>query len=279
MKSGPNNRRGSEGSNQLGMELADRGWLDQALREFNRAIELDEQDPFPRINRASVYMEQGRMLEALEDLLTALRLAPDDPTTHYHLGVFLTRHGLELGKRELQTSLAQDPDQVDAMLHLGATHADLGEFDAAETAIRAALDADPEDPWANRELGVLYLDRGQVHDAIDLLRKARDASPEWSDVEVDLGLAYLQAGFLDRAEQSLSSAILSEPDNLYAHYNLAAIHARREQPEQALIALERALELDPARCIDWIRDDPMFESLRQHSRLQDILNLNPSGPS
>ena len=83
-----NHRLLSDACNQRGIELADKGWLEEAINEFDRAIQLDTGSYFARINRASVFLEQGRKLEALEDLLAAVRLAPDESSTHYHLGTF-----------------------------------------------------------------------------------------------------------------------------------------------------------------------------------------------
>lgn len=278
MSSSPRNNHSSEAINQRGIELADRGWLDEALREFSRAIDLDQCAHFPRINRANVYVEQGRMLEALEDLLAAVRLAPGDPATHYHLGLFLSRYGTELGMRELQATLGLDPDNVDALLQLGAAHSDRGEFTEAEDALDAVLDLDPLDPQANREKGILRMDQGQVHEAIGHLRTAHEQNPHDTEITVDLGLAYLQAGFFEQGARHLQSVVELIPDHLYALYNLAAIHAQADQPDKALGLLHRAVELHGIRVGDWLRDDPMFDKLRQDQRFVDLIEVNAPPP-
>jgi tetratricopeptide (TPR) repeat protein len=273
MKSTPPQNRSSESSNQLGMELADRGWLEEALREFGRAIDMDKKAPFPRINRASVYLEQGRMLEALEDLLSAVRLAPQDPATHYHLGLFLTRFGVELGQRELQTTLIHEPDQIEALLQLGAIHADRGEFTEANRILDAALDVDPNDHLANREKGVLLLEQGQVHAAISFLKKAHDINPGDIEIEVDLGLAFIQAGFFEKGKHVLLTVIEKKPDHLYALYNLAAIEAERGSKEKTLSFLLMAARCDRSKVMDWLNDDPMFVALKSDKLMADLENL------
>ena len=47
----------SDEHNSRGIELADRGWLDEAINEFNRAIELDPTRP-AHDNLATVYAEK-----------------------------------------------------------------------------------------------------------------------------------------------------------------------------------------------------------------------------
>jgi tetratricopeptide (TPR) repeat protein len=264
----------SASCNQRGIELADRGWLDESLREFERAIELDGESPFPRINRASVLMEQGRYLEALQDLLQAVKSAPEEPAAHYHLGMFLSRFGPNLAISELQTTLSVDPDQVDALLQLGATFAELGETRDAEEALQAAFELDHRDPLVNRELGVLMMERNHVHQAISHLKYAASLLPGDAEIRVDLGMAYIQAGFYEQAEIILREVLGSDPENLHAHYNLAAIYADWEKTEAAIGHLKQAAATGFIRVRDWLADDRMFDKLRADGRFKKFLEAD-----
>ncbi len=266
----------SEASNQRGLALADRGWLEEALREFDRAIELDGSASVPRINRASVYMELERWVEALADLLAAVELAPEDPEAHFHLGLFLTRHGAALGQRELEQSLEHDPEHLDALLQLGASQAEQGRWSEAERTLDAALDIDPADPLARRERGLLALDVGQVHEAIEHLKLAQQADPDDVELAVDLALAHVQAGFLECGADMLSAALERQPDQLHALYNLAAVRAERGDADAALELLDRALALDRQLVLDWLSQDPMFDALRADGRLRQRLDPEPA---
>jgi tetratricopeptide (TPR) repeat protein len=276
MENGSQNRFGADGFNQRGIELADRGWLEEAIKEFNRAIELDHHSPLPRINRASVFLEQGRLCDALNDLLEAVRLAPEEPATHYHLGVFLSRYGSNLAISELHASLNLDPDQVDALLHLGTTYADRGENREAEESLRAALDVDCNDSAVNRELGVILMEQGKIHDAIRHLRVACEQYPEDVEILVDLGMAYIQAGFYEEAERTLTKVLDGDPQSLHAHYNLAAIYTDWDKNDRAIQHLERACTIGPVRVRDWLSDDRMFDKLRTDRRFVELLEANPS---
>ena len=265
----------SASSNARGLELADRGWLEEAIREFSRAIDLDQNAAMPLVNRASVLMEQGRLIEALEDLLKAVRVAPNEPATHYHLGLLLSRYGVELGIRELQTTLALEPDQMDALLQLGAAHAERGEFTEAHDALDAALQIDPYDPLANREKGILLLDQGKVHDAIKHLKFACEQLNEDLELSVDLSLAYVQAGFLEKGKTSLSRVVEKNPNHLLALYNLATISKQMDEIDETFRWLTLASQVDFFRTQQWLRDDPMFASLRQDERYEAIVMSNP----
>jgi Tfp pilus assembly protein PilF len=237
---------------------------------------LDHLSPFPRINRASVFLEQGRLFDALNDLLEAVRLAPEEAATRFHLGVFLSRYGSNLAVSELQTSLSLDPEQVDALLQLGATYADRGENKEAEESLRAALEVDHGDPAVHRELGVLLMEQGKIHDAIRHLRVACDQYASDMDIQVDLGMAYIQAGFYEEAERTLTKVLSCDPQNLHAHYNLAAIYTDWDRRDQAILHLHRACAVGPTRVRDWLSDDRMFDKLRSDRRFLEFIEADRS---
>ncbi len=271
MRNESNRTGSSETLNQRGIELANRGWLEEALREFGRAIDLDRTSPFPRINRASVYLEQGRSLDALEDLLAAVRLAPEDPTTHYHLGVLLSQCGSALALGELQTALNQDPEGLDILIQLACTYADRGEYREAEQMFKAALALEPDDPFANHEFGIFLMDHGQIHEAIKRLKLALVSLPKEAEIETDLAMAFIQAGFYDQAVTILTTVLKHQPDNLHAHYNLAAIHASRGEIDLALAQLHKAAAIDLKKVQNWLLDDSMFDGLRTHALFKEFL--------
>jgi len=120
--------------NARGIELADRGWLDEAVKEFQRAIELDPEAAHPHDNLSTVYAEQKRLGEALQEHLTALRLDPESATAHFNLASFLSAHATDLAVESFRTALALDPVFPDAQYNLGLTLADDGRVDEALTA-------------------------------------------------------------------------------------------------------------------------------------------------
>jgi tetratricopeptide (TPR) repeat protein len=269
-----NQNASSETFNQRGIDLADRGWLDEALREFGMAIEADSSSPFPRLNRASVLLEQERNLEALEDLLAAIHLAPDEPATRYHLGVFLTRVGPELAMEQFSKALDQDPEHIDVLIQMGIAKADRGELGEAEKYLRRAFEIDDSDPLVNRELGMLLMERGSVHDAIGHLKVAQACIPDDPEYLIDLGMAYIQAGFYEQAERVMIDVIGKDSTNFHAHYNLAAIYADWGKTEASCEHLALAAQREPQRVGEWARDDRMFDKIRTDHRFRKLIETS-----
>src|SRR5438552_15322797 len=119
----------SDEHNSRGIELADRGWLDEAIREFKKAIELDPDSAHAHDNLATVYSEKKLYAQALEEYLTALRLEPDSATAHYNLACFLATHAHEMAIEQYKEAIEHDPENPEATRKLWSTYAELSQLE------------------------------------------------------------------------------------------------------------------------------------------------------
>src|SRR3977135_1601533 len=150
----------SDEHNSRGIELADRGWLDEAIKEFKKAIELDPESAHAHDNLATVYSEKKLYREALKEYLTALELEPDSATAHYNLACFLATHGSDMAVAEYKDAIELDPEYPDAHLNLGLTHADAGRPEEAVKELSTAIELAPTDAFPRHELAALQMDEG-----------------------------------------------------------------------------------------------------------------------
>jgi Flp pilus assembly protein TadD len=84
----------------LGSAYENVGWLDQAVPEFDKAIELDPKNPAFREGVAKTKstlayraMQQGKPADAVKLLQAAMALSPDDPVILYNLALSLQKLG------------------------------------------------------------------------------------------------------------------------------------------------------------------------------------------
>ena len=160
----------SDDHNSRGIELADRGWLDEAIKEFKRAIELDPNSAHAHDNLATVYAEKKLFREALDEYLVAMRLEPDSATAHYNLACFLSAHAMDFAITEYREAIALDPDYPDAHLNLGLTLADVDRSDDAMIELKRAVELDTSDALPRHELAGLQMDLGDYRAAITQLK-------------------------------------------------------------------------------------------------------------
>lgn len=69
-----------------------------------------------------------------------------------------------------------------------------------------------------------------------------------------------------------NQALVIDPDNKHAFYQLAGAYALLNQPNEALLNLEKALQ-DAEGMADEVVNDPVFESLLDHPKFKELLNL------
>jgi tetratricopeptide (TPR) repeat protein/tRNA A-37 threonylcarbamoyl transferase component Bud32 len=162
----------------------------------------------------------------------------------------------------LATCVARRPDSPALLLLLGAAHGELGdalrkkgetaaaqkEFAAAEAVFRRALDGANAPPLRAAVLtgrGVARIRQGRWEDARRDLLQAIDLQPRAYQGYVNLAQLYQSRGNLDEAVKALDRAIQLRRDP--ALYNTRALlQVKRRQPELARADFEQVIALEPA---------------------------------
>lgn len=248
--------------NERGIELAERGWLDEAEREFRRAIELDPASAHPHENLAMLHVRRKQWREALHAHLKAVELEPQSAGARFTLASFLSTYALEMAESEYRESITLDPDHAEAHMELGMALADLGRTEEGLKELETAVRLAPEDPMARQELSALLMDEGNHRAAIAHLREAVRLDPERFESHLDLGFCYAQKGFLEEAERAYQRARTLRPDDAVVNYDLAALYAQWGRSADVLEPLGRALAADRAKVKGWLAADTVFDKLR-----------------
>ena len=262
----------SDEHNARGIELADRGWLDEAMSEVKKAIKLDPASAHAHDNLATVLAEKGQLLEALFEYVDAIKADPESPTTHHYLGTFLAGQGHDLAMAEYRRAIELDYEFPDAHLNLGLALADRGELEEAMRELEIAHQQAPEDETIRHELACCLIDLERYADAIGHLKKIVKAHPDHVEAFIDLGIAYTAQGFFAEAENVLNKALAIDKDDFASHYHLAALYASWGRPEDAVAELEIAGSQDRDKVRQWLREDRVFDPLRGNQRYQSLLS-------
>src|SRR5580658_4364439 len=96
--------------NSRGIELAEKGWLDEAINEFKSAINNTPNCVQSYDNLATAYADKGYLLLALNAYTKALSLEPENPFALHNLGCFLSNHGKSLAIKCFKEASKLEPE-------------------------------------------------------------------------------------------------------------------------------------------------------------------------
>ena len=184
-----------------------------AATHFARAIALDSTYIPSYHNLAIAHLEAGRYPQAVEAAETALRFAPQSPSS-YRLLAFL--------------------------------HKEQGQYERAEEALLRALYIAPKDVEARQALALLYSQQGRNARAEEVLLEAAELAPKRKEIWRDMGRLYLNEKRYDEAAQALNRAVALDANYGEAYHDLANLYSaqgRYDEAEAMLARLEGLLDL------------------------------------
>jgi tetratricopeptide (TPR) repeat protein len=177
------NPASSEAYMNIGHALFDKGLLDQAKAHFQKALELDSNNPSTAkrayMNLGNVLSREDRLDEAIIDFEKALKIDPNYGAAHSSLGRVLRRKGQwKQAIFHIQKSLETLPRS--AMIHstlawMLATCSDSSLRNgprAVDLAERANRLSNGSDPLILRSLAAAYAENGQFSQAVETGERA-----------------------------------------------------------------------------------------------------------
>ncbi len=222
-------RENAEIHYNLGTDALRNGRPQDALREYDEALKLDEGFADAHMGKGLVLERAfGRTDEAEREYRRALALRPGYSEAHNNLGQLMAQTGrLEAALKEfdaaLQNMLYKEPwvarcNKGQVLWRMGRKDEGLAEF-------RTCLEQAPRFCQGRRELGRLWLADGKAREAIEQFSQyARDCERA-PDAWYQLGLAQLRAGDADKAREALDKCL-----SLGAEGSLAEDCRRAREP-------------------------------------------------
>jgi tetratricopeptide (TPR) repeat protein len=240
--------------------------LDQALRHFQAAAEINPSDIPARLELGDLYRRQGLFREAEAHLRRALELAAGNPAAeegvHHRLGeVFRSQGKLDESIGEFLTVLEMNPSSLSAHMELGDLYAKKGRFPAAEEHLRRALalSVDGEKAlFAHYRLGEMYRAQEKLEEAIAEFQTVFGMNPQHGLAMIELAKIYREQRKFSDAEKSLEKALgtpLSPTTAKWAHVELATLYQHTGKPASKSDELYRAaaaIDPDDESLRDWL---------------------------
>jgi tetratricopeptide (TPR) repeat protein len=233
----------------LGHFLLSHGRVDEAIEQFQLALNIDPSFPRAQENLSVALTKKRRNDEAIAHLQRLVTEFPNDAAGHYNLGNALLKKGESQGAiAAYEKALSIQFRDPAAHYSLGIALDQNGRIDEAIAHYQEAVQEDPHSAEAYYLLGNDLLLKTRVDDAIAAYERALKNRPAYLAVENNIGLALLQKGRPSEAIAHWQNALAIQSDSVDSLNNLAWVLATFPDTlirnrKQALALAERANQL------------------------------------
>lgn len=290
----------------LGVVYMRRKQWSQARETLQKAERLMPQVAGIRLNIGLAYYRQNEFLKATPPFESVVRDQPDALQPRYLLGLcyffaerwadataaleplwaqesgqlpylyVLSNAAHRAGQKELDNRATEQLIKLgdgspEYRLFVGKYHLNLEQYDAALAEFQAAAEADPKLPFVHFNLGLTYLKKQDYP-------RARDEFLKDAAVEPDLALDYDELGDVNwlmqddkDAETSYREALRRDTRLVNSHLGLAKIYQRQQKFAPALVEINAAVKLDPARTdIHYVRGQLLLHMGRKEEAKKEM---------
>ena len=246
------------------------GPMDRRISSFETTVRENPDDASARANLATLYFEEGRYSEAVEQYQVALELDEENEAYLVGLGRALLSSGDHRAAAEkfqkavdLSTEAELTSDVIEtAYYYLGSISLTEGKPDEAVTHLKKALDVEPTDADAWYLLGAASIETDDIDGAIEALTRAVLFVPNFTEAYEKLIVAYEEKGLeaesryargmvayaqgnYEEAVSELEAALGDSPEFAAGYVGLGLARESLSEREAAVAAYGRALELEP----------------------------------
>ncbi len=231
-------------------------YVDKAIEHYKAAIQADPGASFLAQELTDLYIQAGRLREAVVEAEQMLKRDPGNVEAHRILGRIYTRMigdpatgrldeaMLRRATEQFEQVTAKDPSDVDAWVTLGRLYRMAQNSVDAEKAFQKALELDPDNEYALHGLALLYSDLGDTRTAVEMWRRLAERNPHPRVLRA-LASSLTQARDYKGAIETLRRALQLAPKDLEIKRDLAENLLLREEYDEAARFYEELAQAQP----------------------------------
>lgn len=267
---------------KIGIQLDRNKHYKGAFNAFNRAIDLNPDDPSAWNYKALMLLNIYKFEEALTALNKSLQINSTVSNIWKAKALveeqFLNRNTDAL--RSINKELKLYPNDVEALTIKGKILYKLNRYNEALAAIDKSITSFPHDsiPW-NIKGEILYKQR-QFNDALLAFNKALEITPNKFDILLNKGRTLITLKKDREALESFDASLKLKPDNPFALSAKAISLFTLKRNGEALITLNTITELYPQNAMIWYMCAGLLAIKKYKSIslkfLKKAINLNPN---
>ncbi|MGB9720405.1 MAG: tetratricopeptide repeat protein [bacterium] len=255
------------------------GQYDNAMSDFNRAIEFNPSLELSYFNRGTIYERLGLYDKAIADFTNALKIQPNFVMGYVDRGAIYTKVGeYDKAYNDLIHALQLKSNLPEAYYNLGVLYFKLNNYNLAIENYKRALDLDPYFAVVYISLADIYFIHGDYERAIENYTKSMKIDSLVADAYYNRAVTFAKLGYLDHALSDYNKTLQLEPDYAQAYNNRGNIYFKFGEIENAIKDYDRAIELEPNYTQAYYNRALAYQKIGDFERvLQDLNTLRKFG--
>ena len=195
-------------------------------------------------NLSNAFFKQGKVGEAIQMAVRAIKVRPDYGVAHFNLGNLYAGQGkVDLAQHHFEEAIRIYPNYAPARSNLGQLLVERGNLAAGIQYFRRAIELDPTLSEAHFNLGLALVKQEQIDEAVSHFQEAARLAPDSAEAHYYLGSVYAALNRYEEAAKSFSEAVRIMPAFAEAHQSLAQIFSLQEKKQLAIHHYQEALRL------------------------------------
>jgi len=208
--------------NNLGVVYFQKGLFEEAIQQFQKALEIDSKMGVARRNLQIAYHQTGYYDRQIAELIGRLQADPEDGEARFDLAEAYVQTGrIDEAIAQYESLAENSPTDVTVLLRLGNAEKTRGELKLATQWLERVKELDPDRSSVYYSLGEILYNQGMNEEAIANLRKALKLDPELADAHRLLSFIYGEAGDGNLATEHAERAAELNPAAATAQANLS----------------------------------------------------------
>jgi tetratricopeptide (TPR) repeat protein len=266
---------------ELAAAAGNRGdYFNKAVESYKAALKADPNATFISEELSDLYIQSGRLREAVVEAEDALKQNPADLNARRLLARIYTRmigdsQANRIDENMVKKAIEQyqkitegDPKDVESWLMLGRLDKIAQNSTDAMKAYQKALAIDPDNEDANTGLAMVYADLGDNKAAADLLRKITEKNPSPRSL-TSLAGVYEQLKDYSLAAETLRKALEQQPGNADLKHALAEDLAKADQLDDALKLYQDLVAEDPKDGLSMLRISQIYRQKKDFAKARE----------
>ena len=237
--------RHDDAHRELAMRYTRGGAFSEAIREYEAALQENPNDIDSRWHLAEVLAWNGDYDRALVTYQDVLRASPSNLQARIGMAnVLRWSHRYSDSEQQLEIVLKADPENLDAIKGLAQTYALAGDFSRSLSFLNSGISKHPHDTELLAQKGTVLSWNGDLAEGIELLKNAVTLSPT-AGAYRSLGDAYVWRKDFPNAAENYRKALKMEPGSIETALDLARAYQKAGDRTLAEEVVTQALRTSP----------------------------------